>query len=291
MYKTLTPAGRNLAELMAAVFLLGLVPLFAKLVPMDAVSIIFYRCFFGAAGLLAFVLWRRHGFGLGTGRDYLRTLVVGVLLAAHLSSYFHAIQLTTVAIAIAATFTFPVMTVLIEPLLDGRRVRLLDLGLAVVAFGGVALIAAPAGSDSAVLSGVLWGLFSALMFALRNVLHRRWLSHHPSSQAMGYQLLVVVLCLLAFTEPPASVNPPAWLGLALLGLVFTALAHSLFAGSMRHLPAKTAALMASLQPVISILAAAVVLTEVPGPRTLVGAAMVVSVAVIEGVAVPRRARA
>ncbi|MBA1148215.1 DMT family transporter [Ectothiorhodospiraceae bacterium WFHF3C12] len=288
MYRTLSPAGRNLAELMAAVFLLGLVPLFAKLIPLDAISIIFYRCAFGALGLLAFVAWRQGSLGLGNRRDYLRTLAVGILLAAHLSSYFHAIQLTTVAVAIAATFTFPVMTVLIEPLIDGARLRLMDLGLALVAFTGVALIAAPAGVDSAVLEGVLWGLFSAFMFALRNVLHRRWLSHHPSSQAMAYQLLVVVVCLVLVAEPPTAVDVPAWFGLALLGLVFTALAHSLFAGSMRHLPAKTAGLMASLQPVISIVAAAIVLAEIPGPRTMVGAAMVVSVAVIEGVAAPRR---
>lgn len=57
---------------------------------------------------------------------------------------------------------------------------------------------------------------------------------------------------------------------------------------MRHLPAKTAGLMASLQPVISIIAAAVVLAELPGPRTLLGVAMVVSVAVFESVAAPRR---
>lgn len=291
MYKTLSPAGRNLAELLCAVLLLGLVPLFAKLIPLDAVSIILYRAAFGGAGLLAFLLWRRSALRLARGRDYLYMLVVGVLFAVHLAAYFHAIQLTTVAIAIAATFTFPVMTVLVEPLINGGRVRLVDVVLALVAFAGVALIAVPSGTRGVVLAGVLWGLFSAFMFTLRNVLHRRWLRHYPSSQAMAYQLLVVVACLAAFAEPPGGLAPASWLGLALLGLVFTALAHSLFAGSMRHLPAKTAGLMAALQPVISIIAAALVLGEIPGPRTMVGAAMVVSVAVVEGVAVPRRARA
>jgi hypothetical protein len=103
MYRTLSPAGRNLAELLCAVFLLGLVPLFAKLIPLDAVSIILYRCAFGGLGLLAFVLWRRGALRFAAPRDYLHTLVVGVLFAAHLASYFHAIQLTTVAVAIAAS--------------------------------------------------------------------------------------------------------------------------------------------------------------------------------------------
>lgn len=288
MPTTLSPARRSLAELVCAILMLGLVPLFAKLVPLDAVGIIFFRAVFGGLGLLAFVIWRRGRFRLDAPGDYLRMLVVGALFAVHFVSLFHAIQVSTVAVAVAAVFTFPVMTVLVEPLFSGGLPRGVDVALALVAFSGVALIAAPEGAGSAALVGVPWGLFSAAMFTLRNILHRRWLRQYPSSVAMAYQLLVVVLCLLPFVGSPRAIEPTSWFGLALLGLVFTALAHSLFAGSMRHLPAKTAGLMASLQPVISITAAAVILSEIPDARTLIGAAMVVSVAVFEGISVPRR---
>jgi len=289
MPTTLSPAHRSLAELVCAILMLGLVPLFAKLVPLDATGIIFFRAVFGGLGLLAFLLWRGGHFSLDAPRDYARMFAVGTLFAVHFVTLFHAIQISTVAVAMASVFTFPVMTVLVEPLFSGALPRGVDLALALVAFSGVALIAAPEGSGGAVVAGVPWGLFSAAMFTLRNILHRRWLRQYPISLAMAYQLLVVMLCLLPFAPSPSEIDPNSWLALALLGLVFTAVAHSLFAGSMRHLPAKTAGLMASLQPVISIVAAAVILSEIPDTRTLVGAAMVVSVALFEGISAPRRA--
>ncbi len=59
----------------------------------------------------------------------------------------------------------------------------------------------------------------------------------------------------------------------------TALAHSLFITALRTVTAHTASVVAALEPVYGIALALLLLGEVPGPRTLVGGALIVGAAV------------
>lgn len=286
----MSPSQRSLAELNFAVVLLGLVPLFAKWLPLDPASIIFYRCALGAAAMLAILAWSRRPIALASRGDYARMLFAGVLLGVHFATYFAAIQASTVAVAIAATFTFPVMTVLVEPFVMGGRLRPLDVALAVLAFLGVALVVGAGRGAESVISGVAWGLLSAVIFTARNVLSRKWFQAYPGTQTMLYQMAGAAACLAALATPPGAIEIGSWGLLLVLAVVFTAGAHSLFVGSMRHLPAKTNALVASLQPVYAIAAAAALLGEIPTVLTCLGAAMVVGVALVEGVRAPAPAK-
>jgi len=66
----------------------------------------------------------------------------------------------------------------------------------------------------------------------------------------------------------------------LLGIFCTALAHTLYTASLARLPASTVAVCAALEPVYGILLALVLLNEVPGARTIAGAALVVVAAIV-----------
>ncbi|MGD8709327.1 MAG: DMT family transporter [Ectothiorhodospiraceae bacterium] len=274
------PVRRSLIELNTSVLMLGLVPLFAKWIRLDAVSIIGWRALLGAVALVGFLLLRRTRLRLNRRRDYGIVVLLGVLMAVHWASYFQAIQVSTVAVAVVAMFTWPVIAVLIEPLISGGRYHPRDLLLAVLALCGVALVVPEFSLGSSAVHGAAWGLFSAVLFALRNVLHRRLLTGYPSSLMMGYQLVVIAACLM-----PLSRQPPAddWVLLGVLAVVFTALAHSLLVGSMRQLKAKTVGMISCLQPVYGIVAAALLLGEYTSPRGILGAALVVAVAVVETV--------
>jgi drug/metabolite transporter (DMT)-like permease len=68
--------------------------------------------------------------------------------------------------------------------------------------------------------------------------------------------------------------------LLVLGVLCTALAHTLFAASLVHVPASVAAVCAALEPVYGIALAVVMLDEVPSLRTLAGAAVIVVAAIV-----------
>jgi drug/metabolite transporter (DMT)-like permease len=64
--------------------------------------------------------------------------------------------------------------------------------------------------------------------------------------------------------------------LGMLGVVCTALAHTLFITSLRTIPAGIAAVTRALEPVYGILPAALLLGEFPPLRTLSGGAVVLA---------------
>ena len=69
-----------------------------------------------------------------------------------------------------------------------------------------------------------------------------------------------------------------WALLALLGVVFTALAHGLFIHGLHAVRARTASVIATLEPVYGIALAAWLLDEIPGGRTVAGGAVIIAAA-------------
>ena len=81
-----------------------------------------------------------------------------------------------------------------------------------------------------------------------------------------------------------------WL-LLFLGLLLTALSHTLFGYALRYLKAKTVGLVACLQPVYAIIYGMVLLHSMPDTATYLGGAIIVSAAIYESVREHRKAGA
>lgn len=284
----MTPAGRNLLELNVAVAVISAAPLFAKLIDMDPVSIIGWRALIAVAALGALYTLTRRSARLARPRDYGLFAVLGALMAGHWVTYFQAIQVSTVAIAVVALFTWPVMSALLEPLMHRRAPALRDVALAVVATAGVALVVPEFDPGSATWQGAAWGVLSAFLFVVRNLIQSRWLAAYPGTLSMGYQLLAIAVLLLPFARLPTGDAAVAdWALIALLALVFTAAGHSMFVASLAHLSVTAVGLIACLTPVYGIVYAAVILGELPAWTTWLGALLVVGGAMVANLTAAR----
>ena len=99
---------------------------------------------------------------------------------------------------------------------------------------------------------------------------------------MLYQTLVAFLMLGLFVEIPVSeVTNHDWSLIILVGIVFTAMPHALFASSLRHLSATTAGLISCLQPLYGSVLAFLLLSERVNLTTIIGGALVISAALFE----------
>lgn len=306
---------RDWFSLHAAVLLFGGSGLFARLVDWPATSLVLGRVTFAA---LALALWHvvshrarlRQGRGQSQGQTtadaVIRTspripLALGVLLAAHWVAFFHAIQISSVAVGVAAFTTFPVFAALLEPLLPGQRLDRTALLASLVCLVGVVLVVVTPSDtatptlavsssvarwsfDAAALQGAMWGVFSGASFAVLSLANRTLVNRHGAVRLSLFETTGAALTLVPVVWLTADmgglVQPtPRDLGLVvLLGVVFTAGAHGLFIFGLRGISAARAAVITSLEPVYGITLAAALLGERPYPTTLIGAGLILTAA-------------
>lgn len=280
----LTSENKSILQINLCVLLLGGTALFAKLISLPADAITFFRSIFGSLVLMSIIILTRSAFRLESLKDYWLVILTGLLTGAHWVTYFHAIQLSTVAVGIISLYTFPIMTSFLEPLFDREMVRSGNIIRAVIVFIGILLIVPNYEISNETTAGVLWGLTSAALFSIRNITVRRKLGHLSSMTTMCYQLVVISIMLLPFISFQESVmNDNRLPLLILLSIVFTATPHVLLVASLRNLKATTASLILCLHPVYSILFAAVLISEIPTLKVALGGVLIFGISVYESI--------
>ncbi len=272
----LAPHKAALLQVHASVFLFGLSGLFGKFLDLPATVIVLGRTGFATLAL---------GLVLGLGgqtlrprpaQDLLGMALLGGLLAFHWVSFFHSIQLATVAIGLLTFSSFPVFVTLLEPLLFKTPWRWRDGAIAALVVLGVALVIPEYRPGSATTLGAIWGLLSGLSFALLQLLNKGYRQRYSALAIAFYQDFFACLSLLAIAPLTSLALSTREVGLLLvLGVLCTAVAHTLFIESLAVLRTQTASIISALEPVYGILLAALVLGEVPSFRTLVGGGLII----------------
>lgn len=279
---------QSLLYLHIAVLLFGGTALFSKLIGLPALDITVYRTGVAAITLFVLLTLQKKQLTLASIKDYGVAVLLGCVVGIHWVTYFAGMQMAGVTIGIIAFFTYPVITVFIEPLFNRTRPKLKDIITAIVVIIGIVLLIPEVSFGNEVTLGIVTGIISAVFFALRNILHKNYFSHYSGPHTMLYQTLVACLMLSMFVEvPPMEVSETDWLLLLLVGVVFTATPHALFASSLRHLSATTAGLISCLQPLYGSVLAFMLLHERPNLVTIIGGLLVVSAAVFETWSVSR----
>ncbi|MFC1589155.1 DMT family transporter [Pseudomonadota bacterium] len=272
----------GLLSVHSAVLIFGLTALFSKLIALTAVEITLLRSVFAVAAIGIYIKYLNDSLKLNNKRDYLIAMLLGFLLGTHWVTYFHAMQVSSIAVGIISLYTFPVITVFLEPFFHGERPHIKDIISAIVVLFGIYLLVPEFSIDNQTAIGVFWGVLSAFLFAMRNIIHRRYFKAYPARHALFYQTMTVILLLTPFSaQVIPEVTQTQWLQLLALGIFFTALPHTLFANSLLHLKAKTVSLVACIQVVYGTLFATLFLSEIPDLTTIAGGLIVITAAAYE----------
>jgi len=282
------PREKSLFELHVAVAIMSVAGIFAKLITLPASDIIALRCLVATVALIAFTRLSRTPLRIVNWRDRGWTALVGLIVTVHWVTYFTAVKFSTVTIALVAIYTYPVITALLEPLFFQEPLDRRGLFVALVVFGGVYL-AVPGGFQGGQYAlGAGLGILSAVLYSFRNLIYRRFLTHLPPSTVMTYQVAIPALLLTPLLSQGIDMTVECrWLYLLLLGVVVTALAHTLYSSSLRTIKASTAGMISSLEPIYGMILAAIMLGEMPSGQTVAGVLIVVAVAVYMSLRVNR----
>jgi len=192
---------------------------------------------------------------------------IGLAVAVNYSTYFQAVAELGATVSIAVFYVYPALAVVVAWVLLKERfslAKLLATGLAVV---GCAAVSGVGGQEATVSTvGVVWALVSAGSYVVYLFAAKRAVRvMNPLVFLVGTLVAAVPWLLLAARLAGETLAPPpqglAWIFIALLALVPTLLGYWLFARALRLLDASTAAIASSVEPVLAVLLALVVLGE------------------------------
>jgi len=267
-----------------AALLLGGTALFSKLIPFGAIDIIAYRALICGAVLLAVAMVLKHPLIIRNTRLLFLLLLCSLLFTVHWTAYFKAMQLSSVAVGIIAMFTFPVMTVFLEPLLKKTKLHLQDIIMGILVLLGVAFMVPSFTLSNNITAGVAFGLLSALAVSLRNIIVSKYLSGLSPFTIMTYHALVSALVLLPIaTTPVETISTNNCLLLVLLGVIFTAIPHTQKTYALMHESAKSVSMIISLQVVYATIFAYILLNETIELNTFIGGSLILFAALYESV--------
>ncbi len=283
------PRNVNLIQLNVAVLMWGGTAMFAKGIPLPIPHAICLRSLIGAGAMLLFLLAAKSPLGVNKPRHYGLMATLGLLLCLHWLTYFTALRVSTAAVAILALQTYPVVTALIEPFLFRERLRKADVALAMLVFCGIVIMTPTMSLSNATTQGIVLGVISGQFFMVRNLLTRKYVHQYSGSSLMFWQMLVTGLVLVPFllTGPWDCSSRTGGL-LLLFAVVFTALPHSLFSASLKHLSAKTVGIIATLLPFYGALFGYLIHDEALASRTVLGGLIVLIGIVFETVSHVKR---
>ncbi len=272
---------RNLLEIHISVVLFGLTGIFGKFISLPAPYIVLGRVFFASAAMGLYFIATKKDVRLARAADYAAMCAVGAVLALHWTAFYLSVQLSTVAVAVLTFSAYPIFVTFLEPFFFREKLRAADVLAAFVMFGGVLLVVPPFDARAGMTAGMIWGMASSLSYAVMSLLNRKFVSRCDGSTVAFYEqatAALLMLPLLFFDRPRVSASD--WALLAVLGVVLTGAAHSLFISGMKSVRAQTAGVIASLESVYGIAAAALCLGEIPSVRELAGGAVILGTALL-----------
>lgn len=263
----------------------GAIPLIVR-AGIPATHLVAMRVTLGALVLVAFAVVTGRFRVPTTERG--RLVLLGVLLSAHWLTFFLAIQLTTVAVALAVVYTGPIIAaVLSGPVLGERNVGSAWIGLALAA-GGMLVVVRPA--SGATLDGVAMAMVSALLFAALFLVGKPLASVLGGLAVATWEAVVASIVLAPFTVQAVRESSEFWREFLILGVVFTGIAGVIWWGSMRRLPVAVVSVIMYLEPASAVVWAAFFLDESPEPLTWLGVGLVVAGGVVAGVGATQAAQ-
>ena len=270
------------------VFIWGFTAILGKLISIDALPLVWYRM--GIASLLILAYVRFRGISLKVSRKTLIILVIaGITIASHWVTFFMAIKVSNVSIALATMSTGALFTALLEPVWYGRRFIPYELLFGVLAILGLLLIY---NVNTQYGFGIVLALISAFLGAVFTLINGQLIKVHKPASISFYELSVggIFLSLIlgfqgefdsAFFSMPAM----DWVYLMILASVCTAFAFIASVKVMRYVSPYTVMLTINMEPVYGILLAFFIFGESEKMNVLfyLGALVIIATVVANGI--------
>ena len=180
--------------------------------------------------------------------------------------YMNAIIETSMGVAAILLYTAPAIVMIISVILFNEKIKYKKIIIVAVTFGGCCMVAGVGGGNSVSLKGIILGLCSGLGYALYSIFGKFAIKRGYSSAVITtYTFLFVAIGILPFTDVFSLVNhinqEGVWLQFIFSSILTGALPYFAYTKGLTSVPASSASVMASLEPVVASILGVVVFSE------------------------------
>jgi drug/metabolite transporter (DMT)-like permease len=209
-------------------------------------------------------------------------LVLGAGYSAQSGFFFSALRHIDVGLTSLLLYTFPALVCIGSVALGRERLGPRKASALGLATAGTALVLLGGGSGQLRLTGVLLGLGAGVTYSVYILVADGVVGR---IDAWRFSALVTTGAAIAVTGAgiaTGSLAPPAgagWLWVGAIALVSTVLPVSTFLLGLERVGAPTASIVSTVEPVLTVSLAVLLLGETLGPAQLLGGALVMAAVV------------
>ena len=255
---------KNYLHLHLIVFIWGFTAILGALISIDAVPLVWYRMSLAVIFIAIYFLIRKKSFKIDK-KGLLKLAVSGVIIAVHWVTFFKAIKVSNVSVALVTMSTGAFFASLIEPIFFKRRIKALEIVLGLMVIGGLYIIF---NFQSQYVMGIVYALISAFLSALFAVLNGLFIKKYDANVISFYQLLFGALSItlyLLFTQKFSvsffTLPSSDWVYLIILSSICTAYAFIASVYVMKYITPYTVMLTINLEPIYAIILALIIFGE------------------------------
>ena len=240
---------------------------------MDALTIMFFR-FTLAAGLM-FVLLIARKESLPRGAALYRLIGMGAMgYVGQAFSYLTALKYASSGLVALLLYLYPMFVavlsffILREPI---TRLKIVALGIALL---GTTLTVGPEGGQ---LLGIFLAISAALIYSLYIIVGSqvmKQVSAVQSSTVIFASAGLMSDALMFINRPQLPQTNSGWWAIAAIVIVATVIPVVTFLAGLERVGPSNAAMLSTLEPVVTVILAALFLNESPNPITLVGGGLI-----------------
>lgn len=265
-----------------AMAIFGTVGLMTHYINLPSTVIVLIRGSVGVASMLLLIILMRYRLNRSHIRRNLKVLLAsGVCLGLNWIFLFEAYKTIDVSIATLCNYLTPAFVILVSPIFLKESLTFRKVVCVAVALFGMVLVSGvlQKGSiDQTELIGIGAGILGAVFYTGMIIFNKKLDDIRPYDMTivqLAVGTSVVILYALFSVDFGCIVFDSSSIILSVvMGVVQTAIAFTLYFGSLHFLDAQTAAVYGYVEPILSLFLAAVVLGESLGTVGWIGAVLV-----------------
>ncbi|QBR00001.1 DMT family transporter [Paraburkholderia pallida] len=281
-------AGRREGVVMLAGggLLMGTIGIFVEEAHLGALTLVFFRCFFGMLALAGYCAWK--GWltrGQFTRRTFALAFISGVLMVTQWVGFFDSIHRTSIAVATVVFHVQPFWVVLMGAALFHERLGADRLGWIAIAFVGLVLASGVLAESHVAdhpryLIGLAEALGGSVLYASVTLIAKSLRELRPHLLTLT-QCAVGTICLpliAPFVAPLefAHIAPAQWGWLVGMGVLHTGLSYVLIYGALPRLTTPVIAVLLFIYPLTAIAVDAIVYGRALSVPQLAGMVLIVT---------------